>query len=125
MRGRSGSFSIGRLGQDVEINVRPTRKQAIQTREGYWVMVGNDTESGRHSLLVRVSTDEGKTWKWHRHLELAPVGSGSFHYPSAIQAADGTIHVTYSVFNNTAAAGEERKSIKHARFNLQWVQEKE
>lgn len=98
---------------------------AIQTKEGYWVMVGNDTENGRHSLLVRVSTDEGKTWKWKRHLELAPVGAGSFHYPSAIQAADGTIHVSYSIFNNDPKAGEERKSIKHARFNWQWVQGKE
>ena len=97
--------------------------ETIQTREGYWVMVGNDTERGRHSLLVRVSADEGKTWKWQKHLELGAVGSGSFHYPSAIQAADGTIHVTYSVFNNDPKAGEERKTIKHARFNWQWVQQ--
>ena len=99
--------------------------ETIQTREGYWVMVGNDTENGRHSLLVRVSTDEGKTWKWQRHLELAPVGAGSFHYPSAIQAADGAIHVSYSIFNNDPKAGEERKSIKHARFNWPWVQGRE
>ena len=38
-----------------------------------------------------------------------------YHYPSVIQARDGAIHVTYSYFT---PAG---KSIKHARFNEEWV----
>ena len=74
---------------------------------------------------MSITDDEGKTWKWQRHLEKDTLGpaAGRYHYPSAIEAADGTIHVTYSIFTNDPGAGEERKSIKHARFNLGWVQD--
>ena len=37
------------------------------------------------------------------------------HYPSVIQSRDGAIHVTYSYFT------PEGKSIKHVRFNEDWV----
>ncbi len=99
--------------------------EVIQTRSGHWLMICNDLENGRHSLVVSMSDDEGKTWKWQRHLEKDTLGpaAGRYHYPSAIEAADGTIHVTYSIFTNDPGAGEERKSIKHARFNLGWVQD--
>ena len=39
-------------------------------RDGLWVLICNDTERDRHSLLVAISDDEGNTWKWRRHLEL-------------------------------------------------------
>ena len=42
-------------------------------------------------------------------------GPEQYHYPSVMQAADESIHVTYSYFT---PAG---KSIKHARFNEDWV----
>jgi predicted neuraminidase len=85
--------------------------------------VYNDTEKGRHSLVAALSDDEGKTWKWKRHLELdkAEQQAGSFHYPSVMQARDGSIHVTYSYFVNTPEG--QRKSIKHARINAAWIRE--
>jgi predicted neuraminidase len=88
-------------------------------------MVYNDTERGRHSLAVALSDDEGKTWKWRRHLELdsRPKDAGSFHYPSIIQARDGMLHVSYSYFLNHLPAGAPRKSIKHARFNVAWIKQ--
>ena len=52
---------------------------------------------------------------------------GQYHYPSIIQAADGTLHATYSFFAAPAAAkrdGENRlvrKAIKHAHFNESWI----
>src|SRR6185295_902018 len=35
-------------------------------RNGHWVLIGNDTEQGRHRLAVQISDDEGKSWKWMR-----------------------------------------------------------
>jgi len=84
-------------------------------------LVYNDTEKGRHSLAVSISEDEGRTWRWTRHLEHDPKGAGRFHYPSVIQAKDGSIHVTYSIF--VPSGGTERKSIKHAQFNTAWVKQ--
>ncbi len=99
--------------------------EAIVLRDGTWALVYNDTERGRHSLAVALSDDEGATWKWRRHLELDTrgQGAGSFHYPSIIQARDGTLHATYSYFLNHLPAGAARKSIKHAHFNVAWVKQ--
>lgn len=105
-------------------------------RNGRWILISNDTESGRSSLAVQISDDEGKTWKWKRHLERSPEVSGRdppkggasrFHYPSIIQAKDGTLHASYSYHldgekTEKDAAGKPRnKSIKHAHFNEAWV----
>src|SRR4030095_13481404 len=70
--------------------------EIIGLRNGHWVLISNDTEQGRHRLTVQISADEGKVWKWMRQLELAPEESGRFHYPSIIQAVDGTLHASYS-----------------------------
>jgi len=99
--------------------------EVIALRDGHWVMVYNDTERGRHSLAVALSDDEGATWKWKRHLELdrREQGAGAFHYPSLIEARDGSLHVTYSYFLNHLPAGEPRKTIKHVRFNAAWIRQ--
>jgi hypothetical protein len=86
----------------------------VRLENGHWLLVYNDTADGRNSLAVSISDDEGKTWKWRRHLEKHP--QGSYHYPSVIQGRDGTIHAVYSYF---VAGG---KSMKHAAFNEAWVQ---
>ena len=41
----------------------------VTLRNGHWVLAYNDTEKGRESLAVSLSTDEGKTWPHTRHLE--------------------------------------------------------
>ncbi|PYK96910.1 MAG: neuraminidase (sialidase)-like protein [Verrucomicrobia bacterium] len=86
---------------------------ALRLSNGHWLLVYNDTTRGRHRLAVSLSEDEGKSWKWTRHLENE--SSGSFHYPAIIQGRDGTLHVIYSYF---VAGG---KSMKHAAFNEAWV----
>ena len=94
-------------------------------KDGRWLLINNDTERGRQSLCLSLSDDEGKTWKWQRHLELDKRAEkpGSFHYPSITQAPDGTIHASYSVFENHIPEGQPRKTIRHARFNLEWVEQ--
>ena len=69
----------------------------------------------RNSLAASVSDDEGRTWKWTRHLEQH--ATGSYHYPAVIQGRDGTIHAVYSYF---VTGG---KSMKHAAFTEDWVRE--
>jgi len=88
----------------------------VRLANGHWLLVFNDTTKGRNSLVVSISDDEGKTWKWSRHLEKQP--KGSYHYPSVIQGRDGTIHVVYSYFVDGG------KSMKHAAFDEAWVQKK-
>lgn len=93
--------------------------EVANLNDGDWICIYNDTEQGRHSLAVSISDDEGTTWKWTRHLERVEPGKGRFHYPSIIQGADGRLHASYSIFVPTAEG--ERKSIKYATFNKDWV----
>ncbi|HMA07068.1 MAG TPA: sialidase family protein [Ramlibacter sp.] len=110
---------------DTEIPNPGSGMEAISLRDGTWAMVYNDTEKERNSLAVSLSDDEGQTWKWTRHLELDTRAEkpGSFHYPSIIQARDGSLHVSYSYFLNHLPANAPRKTIKHARFNVAWVKQ--
>ena len=105
--------------------------EIISLRNGDWALIGNDTENGRHSLAVQISDDEGKTWKWRRHLEYSSPTTDSpnaFHYPSILQARDGTLHASYSYHLGNVEAKDAdgkpaRKSIKHAHFNEAWVRQ--
>ena len=104
--------------------------EIIGLRNGRWLLISNDIERGRHSLAVQLSDDEGKTWKWKRHLELDKNAEnpGQYHYPSVIQSRDDTLHATYSYFLGTpqgvdAEGKPARKSIKHAQFNEAWIME--
>jgi predicted neuraminidase len=114
---------------DSEIPNPGAGAEIIQLRNGHWALIYNDTEAARNSLAVAISDDEGKTWKWKRHLEYDPPGpeAGAYHYPTMIQARDGSLHASYSYHLNkkdvaTSAEGKPaRKSIKHAHFNEEWV----
>lgn len=85
----------------------------VRLANGHWLLVYNDLVNERNSLAVSLSEDEGKTWKWTRHLEKHD--QGSYHYPTMIQGQDGMIHVVYSYFVDGG------KSMKHAAFNEAWV----
>jgi len=102
---------------DTDIPNPGTSLEAVRLRNGEWIMAFNDIERGRYSLAVAISDDEGITWKWKRHLDGNPAqtSTNQYHYPSVIQAKDGSIHVTYSYFV------PEGKAIKHVRFNEDWV----
>ncbi len=85
----------------------------VRLKNGHWILVHNDTQSGRNRLAVSLSTDEGQTWTTSRYLEDQP--KGSFHYPCVIQSTDGMIHCVYSYFC------DEGKTMKHAAFNEAWI----
>lgn len=85
----------------------------VRLRNGHWVMVYNDTQDSRHRLAISLSENEGRTWKWTRHLE--DDRKGSYHYPAVIQAKDGAVHIVYSYHV------PEGKTMKHVRLNEAWI----
>ncbi|HEY1337386.1 MAG TPA: sialidase family protein [Bryobacteraceae bacterium] len=103
--------------EDTDIPNPGTSLEAIRLKNGHWLMVYNDIERGRFSLVAAVSDDEGATWKWKRHLDGRPeaTSTNQYHYPSVIQGKDGAVHVTYSYYV------PEGQTIKHVRFNEDWV----
>jgi predicted neuraminidase len=97
--------------------------ELMRASNGDWLCIYNDLPDGRHSLAVSLSEDEGRTWKWTRHLERRKPGQGKFHYPSIIEGSDGNFHVTYSYFIDKPHDGEPAgKSIRYATFNREWIQ---
>ena len=87
--------------------------EVLRLANGNLLMIYNDKEQKpRDRLAVSISADGGATWQWTRHLEDTP--GGRFDYPSIIQAKDGTLHATYSY---------QLKTIKHVRFNEEWVKD--
>jgi len=115
--------------RDTEIPNPGAGVEVMTLRDGRWVLINNDTERGRHSLAVSLSDDEGKSWKWTRHLERDTPGpdAGSYSYPSIIEARDGTLHATYSValkpsqIVKDAQGRSLRETIKHAQFPVDWI----
>jgi predicted neuraminidase len=101
--------------RDTEIPNPGSGAEVITLSNGDWALIYNDTEKGRNSLAVSLSEDEGKTWKYTRHLEKKD--AGSYHYPSLVEAKDGTLHSTYSYFDGNG------KTIKHAHFNVHWIKQ--
>ena len=94
----------------------------INLESGEWIMAYNDTEEGRHSLAIALSDDEGANWKWKRHIDRTEFNQGRFDYPNLIQAKDGSIDISYTYWNyqNPNSRGG---SIKHAKFNKDWIKE--
>lgn len=113
---------------DSEIPNPGAGAEVITLRNGHWAFIGNDQEKGRNRLTVMISEDEGKTWAWRRSLENDPL-MGSYHYPSLIQARDGSLHASYSyhVSEKSVKASPDgthpHKSIMHAHFNEAWVKQ--
>ena len=116
---------------DTELPNPGSGAEAIRLRNGVWALIYNDTERGRHSLAVSLSEDEGRTWSCTRHLErdLSPEEPNTFAYPSLIQAADGTLHASYTYTlgarhtTQDAEGRSLRECIKHVHFNEAWVRD--
>lgn len=93
----------------------------VTLQNGNWVIAYNDTESGRHSLAVSISEDEGNTWSYTRHIILDQgITPMTGAYPSIIAGADGLqIHVIFS-FTKTIE-GKKKETIRHILINEDWI----
>ena len=121
--------------EDTDLANPGSGAEVLALANSHWVLIYNDLERDRHRLAVSLSEDEGRSWRWTRYLERdadpsSEATRGQYHYPSIIQAADGTLHATYSYFAPPGSvkpdAGNRlpRKSIKHAHFNEAWIRER-
>ncbi|WP_240416348.1 Ig-like domain-containing protein [Paenibacillus periandrae] len=102
----------------------------LQLKNGNWVFVHVDTESTRNTLAVALSDDEGKTWKYRRHLVIdTRANLGSYHYPAVTQGKNGDILVTFSRFftgDDRNASGESLASYKNivfSRLTEDWIKQ--
>jgi predicted neuraminidase len=100
----------------------------VRLANGHWLLVYNDSIESRAVLAVSISEDEGRSWKFTRHLERH--AAGRYHYPAVIQGSDGTVHAIYSCFmepepaaSKDGAKGPTLKGIKHAAFNEVWARQ--
>lgn len=105
-RGRTWSKLKG-----VGIYMANSAIDVLKLRDGRCLLVYNKTPKPadpkkwgpRHPLTLALSTDEGETWRDLFDIETDPIREG-FSYPTMIQAADGSVHITYTW---------GRKRIKH------------
>jgi len=95
---------------------------------GEWVFISNGNQDGRYTLSAALSADEGKTWKWRRHIELdSRDDRGDYHYPAVIADADGNIHITYTVdyaFGDKGAGDisiDGYNNIKYVKIDKEWI----
>jgi len=77
--------------------------ELIRLRNGHLLFVYNNSANDRTPLTAAISTDNGQTFPYKRNIA---EGDGDFAYPSAIEAQDGLIHITYT--------SDERTVIRHA-----------
>lgn len=77
----------------------------------------------RYPLTIALSTDEGRTWPYMRHIDTSDGFFGaankslnrSLAYPSIMQSRDGQIHVSYSYL--------DRQCIKYVRITEDWIRD--
>jgi hypothetical protein len=109
---------------DSEIVNEGSGSDIVTLNNGNWVLTYNDTEEGRYTLVVALSEDEGKTWKYKRHIELDlnkdVEKRNKYSYPSIIQGKNGWIHVIYTYQKyNTFPYDDD--TIKYVRISEDWI----
>jgi predicted neuraminidase len=93
-------------GRDCDIRNPNAAVDLLKLRNGYLMLVFNDSMNDRTPLTVAISTDGGKTFPRRRNLLNEP--KGDFAYPVAIQTKDGKIQVLFT--------SDERTVIRRAVF---------
>lgn len=87
--------------------------ELLKLRSGNLVMLFNDSTHRRTPLVAALSTTNDKDWQHRRTIGSEP--KQSYAYPTAVQGADGRIHLVYTSDNRT--------TIHHATFDEEWIKE--
>jgi predicted neuraminidase len=84
----------------------------LKLRNGHLLLIYNDSMTDRSPLRAAVSEDRDRSYPWQRNIA---EGKNDFAYPSAVQTADGKIHLVYT--------SDHRTVINHAVFDEDWVRQ--
>jgi predicted neuraminidase len=110
------------LVKDTDIPNPGSAADVIVLKSGNWALVSNDLDEGRYRLSVWLSTDEGKTWPFHKSIVKGDPGSEvRAHYPAIIQGSDGSIHVSFTNQVPDLSGTGSVKNIAHASFSELWL----
>jgi predicted neuraminidase len=106
---RDGGRSWSR-GEDSRFPNPNSALDLLRLRNGHLLLVYNDSMNDRKPLAVSLSTDGDRSWPIKRTL-----GNqlDTYAYPTAVQTADGRIHVVFT--------SRGRTEIWHAVFDEDWV----
>lgn len=85
-------------GQDSQFPNPNAAIDFIKLQNGHLLLVYNNSISDRTPLTVAISQDADKTWPWRRDIA---TGDFDYAYPTAIQTADGKIHIVYTSHERT------------------------
>ena len=83
----------------------------IGLRDGSMLLAANPLASGRSTLQLFRSTDDGHSWVASRVIESSARPSDEFSYPCLAEGGDGTIHLSYTRL---------RKGIRLLSFGPDW-----
>ena len=112
---RSESHDGGKIwseGLDSKFRNPNSAVEFLKLKSGNLLLIFNDSMSSRTPLVAALSKDNDKTWPFQRNIAAEP--KQSYAYPSAVQTADGRIHVVYT--------SDSRTVIYHAVLDEEWVQ---
>jgi len=85
---------------------------AVRLSNQQVLLAFNDSATGRETLSLAVSRDQGR--HWCRIITIEDTSGKEFSYPYLIRTKDGRFHLVYTWC---------RKRIKHMAFNEAWIQE--
>jgi predicted neuraminidase len=104
--------------QDGELPNNSSALSVTKLSNGNWVIAYNDSIANRASLVVALSDDEGKTWKYKRHIQYIP--SKIAGYPTIYTGKNDILHITFSAVVTKPKVGE---AIKYFSFDEAWIKE--
>jgi predicted neuraminidase len=113
---RAESQDGGRTWSEGVDSQLPNPNSAIEflkLRSGNLLLIFNDSMSQRTPLTAALSTDSDKKWSFRR--DIGAEKGQMYAYPTAVQTADGKIHLVYT--------SDRRTVINYVVFDEEWVKQ--
>ncbi|WP_171654190.1 S-layer homology domain-containing protein [Paenibacillus foliorum] len=122
---KDGGFTWS-IGKDIPELLDPgVGHDLVQLKNGNWAFVHVDAEKKRNSLAVALSDDEGRTWKYRKHLAIdSRANPGDYHYPAISEAMNGDILITFTRdFAADDGALSGFNNIMYSRITEDWIKQ--
>jgi predicted neuraminidase/pectate lyase len=95
----------------------------LTLKSGSWLLLCNDAKDNRRRLTAYLSDDEGRSWPIRRVIDELKEERAEVHYPSAIQTADGAIHMSYTYTQPPPSADKRNETIKYIAVTENWIRD--